>query len=152
MYCFIIFLHLISSFSLTRSLFVPYAYVSIESIDCILLSSSELKAILLISSVKRIMSLVCLSLLNFRCAFNINLLLFMNYLLSIYVSFIFVLMIYFIFELSCFQTVFLILKFSFLFMTYFLWLLLSFIFTTSLSHRQIHLGNCVHFCFSTDIG
>ena len=34
------------------SLLVPYAYVSIESIDCILLSSFELKAILLNSSAK----------------------------------------------------------------------------------------------------
>ena len=40
--CFIILLHLISSFSLIRSLFVPDVYVSIESIDHILLSSFEL--------------------------------------------------------------------------------------------------------------
>ena len=53
---------------------VPYAYVSIESIDYILLSLFELKAILLISSVKTL----CLSLLNLFCVFNINLLLFMN--------------------------------------------------------------------------
>ena len=58
----------------TRSLLVPYAYVSIESIDYILLSLFELKAILLISSVKTL----CLSLLNLFCVFNINLLLFMN--------------------------------------------------------------------------
>ena len=51
-YLFIVLLHLISSFSLTRSVLVPYAYDSIESIDCILLSSFELKAILFISSVK----------------------------------------------------------------------------------------------------
>ena len=38
LYCLIILLHLISSFLLTRSLLVPYAYVSIESNDCILLS------------------------------------------------------------------------------------------------------------------
>ena len=36
----------------TKSLLVPNAYVSIESIDCILLSSFELKAILLIYSDK----------------------------------------------------------------------------------------------------
>ena len=41
-----------SSFSLTRSLLVPYVYVSIESIDYILLSSFERKAIFLISSLK----------------------------------------------------------------------------------------------------
>ena len=72
--CFIIVLHLISSFSLTRSLFIPYVYVSIESIDCILLSSFELKAILLISSVNTL----CLSFLNRWSVFNINLLFFMS--------------------------------------------------------------------------
>ena len=76
LYCFIILLHSISSFSLTRTLLVSYAYVSIESIDCILLSSFEHNAILLISSVKAL----CLSLLNLRRVFNIDLLLFMNYL------------------------------------------------------------------------
>ena len=61
-----------------RSLLVPYACVSIESIDHILLSSFELKAILLISSVKTL----CLSLLNLCCAFNISLLFFMDSFLS----------------------------------------------------------------------
>ena len=60
---FIILLHLISYFSLTRSYLVPYAYVSIKSTDCIVLSSFELKAILL----------------NLCCIFNINLLFFMNF-------------------------------------------------------------------------
>ena len=41
----------ISSFSHTRPFLVPYVYVSIESIDCILLSLLALNAILLISSV-----------------------------------------------------------------------------------------------------
>ena len=41
-------------FQLTRSLLVPYAYFFIESIDYILLSSSEIKGILLISSVKQL--------------------------------------------------------------------------------------------------
>ena len=77
LYCFIILLLLISSFSLTRTLLVPYAYVSIESIDCILLSSFELKAILLISSVK-----TCFSLLNLCYVFNVDLLFFMNSLWS----------------------------------------------------------------------
>ena len=63
-----------SSFSLTRSLLVPYAYVSIESIDCILLSSIELKAILLISSVKTLY----LSRLNLCYVCNIIFLYFMN--------------------------------------------------------------------------
>ena len=43
-------LHLISPLSLTKSLLVPYAHVSIELIDSILSSSCERKAILLISS------------------------------------------------------------------------------------------------------
>ena len=68
LYRFIILLHLISSFSLTKSLILPYAYVSIESVDCILLSSFKLKAVLLISSVKTL----CLSLFNLCCVFNID--------------------------------------------------------------------------------
>ena len=38
LYLFIIFLHLISSLSLNKSLLVLYAYVSMDSIDCIILS------------------------------------------------------------------------------------------------------------------
>ena len=45
-------------FSLTGSLLIPYAYVSIESIDYIVLSSFELNALLLISSVE----ILCLTL------------------------------------------------------------------------------------------
>ena len=67
LYCLIILLHLITSFSCTRSLLVPYAYVSIESVDWILLSSFKLNAILLISSVKTCLSFwiftVCLILI-----------------------------------------------------------------------------------------
>ena len=76
LYRFIILLHLISSFSLNRSLLVPYPHVSIESIDCILKSSFELKGVLLISSIKKL----CLSLLIFFCVFSINLLFLTNYL------------------------------------------------------------------------
>ena len=75
---FIILLHLISSWSLTISLLVPYAYISIEWIDCILLSSFELRAILLISSVRTLYR----SLLNHCCIFNIDLLFFINSLWS----------------------------------------------------------------------
>ena len=60
LYRFIILLYLNSSFSLTKSFLISYTYVSIESIDCILLSSLELKGIQLISSVKTLR----LSLLN----------------------------------------------------------------------------------------
>ena len=51
MYYFIILLHLISSFSHTRPLVIPYFYVSFESIGWILLSLLPLDAILLTSSV-----------------------------------------------------------------------------------------------------
>ena len=74
LYLFIILIHLISSSSLARSLIVPYAYVSIESIDCILLLSFELKEILLTYSVKTF----CLSHLKLCCIFNIDLLFFIN--------------------------------------------------------------------------
>ena len=77
LHCFIISLYLISSFSLTTSLIFPYAYISIESIDCILLWSFELKASLLTSSVKTLY----FSLLNLWCVFIINLF-FMNSLWS----------------------------------------------------------------------
>ena len=59
-------LHLIPSFSLTKSLLVQYAYVSVESIDCVHLLSFELKPVFLISSVK----LLWLSILNLCCIFN----------------------------------------------------------------------------------
>ena len=79
---FIILLHLISSFLLTRSLLVSHAYVSIKPIDCILSSSFELKAILFIFSVETLY-------LSLSCVFNIDLLLFMNsvrYFLRLFLS------------------------------------------------------------------
>ena len=79
MYCLNMLLHLISSFLLTRFLLIPFAYVSIELIDCILLSSFEFKEILSISSVKALY----LSLLNLCLVFNINILCFLNSLWSI---------------------------------------------------------------------
>ena len=102
-------------FSLTRPLLVPYAHVSIESIDCILLSSFELRAIVLISSAK----ILCLSLLNICHVFNINLSFFYEFFIfsfvakeTTYVHFIFFYIIYFILNLRCFQIVFIIFKFS----------------------------------------
>ena len=74
LYCFLILIHLISFFARTKFLFVPYEYVSIESIDCIISSLFELKVILLISSLKTLH----FSLLNLCRVFNINLLFFMN--------------------------------------------------------------------------
>ena len=74
LYCFTILSYLTFSFLPIRSLFVPYVYVSIESIDCIVLLSFELKAILLNSSVK----ILWLLLLNLCGVFNINLLFFIN--------------------------------------------------------------------------
>ena len=74
MYRFIILIHLISSFLHNRFLFVPCAYVSIESVDCILLSSFELKTILLTFSVNTL----SFSILNLCCSFKIDLLFFMS--------------------------------------------------------------------------
>ena len=74
LYCFIILSHLISSFLHIRSLLVPYAYVSIESIDSILLSSLALNAILLTSSVNALF----FSLLNLPCDHSISLLILSN--------------------------------------------------------------------------
>ena len=51
-----------------RSLLISCEYVSVESIHCILLSTLELKAVFLISSVKTLR----LSLLNLCCVFNIT--------------------------------------------------------------------------------
>ena len=73
-FLFFILLHLISSFSHTRSLLIPYAYMCIESIDYTFLSSLALNEILLTSSGKALY----FSLLNFCCDFNINVLFFIN--------------------------------------------------------------------------
>ena len=67
-YCFVTFKFFF--FLHTFFLFIPHEYVSIKSIDSILLSSFELKATFLNSSVKAL----CLSLLNLCCVCNINLL------------------------------------------------------------------------------
>ena len=76
-------MRLIFSFLCIRSLLIPCAYVSIKSIDYILLSSFELKAILLISSVKKIF----LSLLNLRCVFNITFLILGDFFKTISIKF-----------------------------------------------------------------
>ena len=62
------------SFSCTRSLLLPYADVSTESIDSILLSSLPLNAILLTSSVNTL----CFSLLSLCYDFNTNFFCFTN--------------------------------------------------------------------------
>ena len=102
LHCFIILLDLFFSFFTFRILALPYAYVSIESIDSILLSSLVLNAILIVSSLNKL----CFFLVSLCCDFNINLVLFINSLLSFfkvnYANFIFLLLIYFIFNLSCF--------------------------------------------------
>ena len=69
LYCFTVLLHLMFSFLHIRYFLVLYAYVSIESIDCILLSSIKFKVILLISLVK----ILYLLLLNLCCVSNISL-------------------------------------------------------------------------------
>ena len=63
-YCFVTFKFFF--FLHTFFLFIPHEYVSIKSIDSILLSSFELKEILLIYSVKTLY----LSLLN-RCLYSV---------------------------------------------------------------------------------
>ena len=62
------------SYILDCFLLVLCAYVSTDLIHCILLSSFELKSILLALSAK----ILCLSLLNLCCVFNTSLLCFMN--------------------------------------------------------------------------
>ena len=70
---------LVFSFLCIGSLLIPCAYVSIESIDCILLSSFELKLILLISSVKALYLL----LLNLCCVCFLQIFFVLFYLLYI---------------------------------------------------------------------
>ena len=69
-------MRLIFSLFHIRSFIVPCAYVSIESIDCSLLSSLKPTAILLISSVKTLW----LSVLNLCCVFNVSLFFSTNFL------------------------------------------------------------------------
>ena len=70
--CFVTLLYLVFLFLHTKYLQVLYDYLSTKSTDCFVLSSFELKAILLIFNVKAL----CPSLLNVCCVFNVNLLLF----------------------------------------------------------------------------
>ena len=132
MYCFIKRLHLISSFKITRSLFVPYAYVFIESIDGIILSPFEPKTFLLTFPVKTL----CLSLLKLCSVLNIDFLLFMNS-LEFFENYIHQLLflhtIYIILKLICFITVFIIFKFKYFFYDKFFGLFCFFIFTTIIS-------------------
>ena len=79
LYCLIILFYLISSFSLTRSTLIPYAYVSIKSIDCIFYCHLNLE---LMSSLKALW----VSLFDLCCGFNINLLFFTNSFNNIYFS------------------------------------------------------------------
>ena len=84
--CFVLLLQMISSCLHTRYLLVPCAYVSIESVDCIL-SLLALHAILLNYPVNTL----CFLLLNLYCDFNFDLLFLMilydfllNYLYQVY--------------------------------------------------------------------
>ena len=83
LFCLIILLHLFSSFLHTSSLLVPYTYISIESIDCILLSSLALYVMLLTSSVNTLSFL----LLNLRRDFNIDLLFFYEFFMIFFKTF-----------------------------------------------------------------
>ena len=88
----------------TSSLLISHAYVSIESIDCILLKSLELYSILLTSSV----STLCFPLLNLCWNFSINLLFFMNFYEfshTLSMSSLVFWVVYFFFKLICFYTI-----------------------------------------------
>ena len=102
LYLFITLLHLISSLSLTKSLLLRYVNVSIESIAFFLLSSFELKRILLISSVKTL----CLAYLNLTVSLVLIycfLWIIYDFFNAIYInSFFFVEIFYFIIKLICF--------------------------------------------------
>ena len=112
LYCFIMFLYLVSSFSLTRSLLIPYAYVFIISIDCILSVSFDFKVILLISSVKTLY----LSLSYLCFVFNINLFFYKLFMTFSYLHQVDFFPRWFIlFKLNCFKTVFIIFRFKFSF-------------------------------------
>ena len=97
-------------------MFVPYAYVSIKSLDCISLSLFEFKTILLICSIETFLSLLnlcCVLILNF-CFLRILYVFFCNkgnYLHQFY----FFLDNLFYYQLSSFRTAFIILKFKFSF-------------------------------------
>ena len=82
-FCTVLFYCYIYYYIATSLLF--YVYVSIKSIDYILLSSFELKAILLVSSMKT----MSLSLLSLCCIFNIDLLFLYKCFDTFYVNLIF---------------------------------------------------------------
>ena len=114
LYCFNVFLSLISSFLRIMDLLLLYRYVSLQSIDCIVLSLLAINAILITSSVNTL----CFLLQNLSCNFNINLLSFkkfcdflLHYILQ-YFNIIFFLVVYFIFESICFLTIFKIFDFK----------------------------------------
>ena len=95
-YCFILLLHLTSSFVHTRASLVAYAYVSIESIGCILLSSLALNPILLTSSVNTLRFL----LVNLCYDFGIvSYDFFMIFSKTVHIKFVFFWFVYFILKL-----------------------------------------------------
>ena len=104
--------HLMFCFFHTRSWLVPHAHVSAKLIDCILLSSLALNAVLITSSVNAL----CFSLLDFYCDFNIDFIvfceIFMIFSKSFYIKFTFFYLVYFTFKLSCFLTTFIIFEFK----------------------------------------
>ena len=111
-----LFLCLISSFPLTESLLFPYAYVSIESIDCI---SSLIT--------------LYLTLLNICCVCNNSF--FYEFFIIFVMLFILILLFsrwFVLFSSSAFSKQFLqVSNLSFLFMTHFFYAFFFFIFTTS---------------------
>ena len=89
---------------------IPYVYVSIESIYCFLLSSFELKVLLLTFTGKNVSYLTFKSSLCFWYWFIVSYKFFMNFLKTIYVYFTFYCINYFILKVSCFLAAFIIFK------------------------------------------
>ena len=93
-------------------------YVSIKSIDCVFLSSFEFKAILLKLCI--ILEILCFSLLNLCCIFNIDLLFFYKFFL-IFFNILCINLLFFLHGLLCSQ-VELLLNSFYNFQIYFLFL------------------------------
>ena len=124
LHCFIIFLYLVFYLLHIKFLLVPYAYAFPKVIDCILLSSLELNAILLTPLIK----ILCLSLLNSCCVFKVFLffLFFYEFLMIFFKTIcitLFCWFIYVIYKLSCFERFFIVFKFNFSFYDTFVFLL-----------------------------
>ena len=111
-------------------LLVPYPYIFIESINCILASLLKLNAILLNFSIDTL----CFSLLNLYLDFDVNLLFFVNSSWFLWDHLLqyrfFFLIFFFIFKFICCYTTFMVFEFEFLFYETLFCAFCSFIFIT----------------------